>query len=112
MNLGVASTTVDSSAVSGRSVDIGISGNYCFKDYLIKSKRVSDACVEVKFGSITGVKLKAGKMDLTNEYKKYLGKFKLAATLDGLSVNYDANSSTFDFQLMNPGLVISRGHFH
>ena len=104
-NLGFASNE------GQRSVDIGIAGNYCFKDYLIKSRRVTDACVELKFGSITGVKIKGGKIDLTDDYKRYLGKFKLAASLDGLSANYDANSSTFDFQLASPALILSRGPF-
>ena len=102
-NLGLASTQ------SGMKADISVGAKLCFHDFIVKTVRVSDQCMQVKVGSITGVDVIDGKIHLRNRYRRYLDSYGLSASVKALSANYDANSGTFDFQIVNPGLIIERG---
>ena len=102
-NLGLASTQ------SGMKADISVGAKLCFHDFIVQTVRVSDQCMQVKVGSITGVDVIDGKVHLTNRYRRYLDSYGLSASVKALSANYDANSGTFDFQIVNPGLILEKG---
>ena len=102
-NLGLAATQ------SGMKADISVGAKLCFHDFIVSTVRVSDQCMKVRVGSITGVDVIDGKIHLKNRYRRYLDSYGLSASIKALSANYDANSGTFDFQVVNPGIILEKG---